>query len=101
MSTDLRVSFKERHRKRLYKAIDMVLPPVKKGCLEKVREEIGRETLVTPVPQPDVMGSSRVLIAEEKAGLPYGGPLMAPSPTRKSRTIRTLLHPPPLLAGMK
>lgn len=35
MSTDLRVGFKERHRKRLHEAIDMVPPPAKKACPEK------------------------------------------------------------------
>ncbi|RVW64612.1 hypothetical protein CK203_048494 [Vitis vinifera] len=43
MSTDLRVGFKERHRKHLHEAIDMVPPPTKKACPEKAREKPGRE----------------------------------------------------------
>ncbi|KAL6312552.1 hypothetical protein AAG906_029548 [Vitis piasezkii] len=44
MSADLRANFKERHRKRLHEAIDMVLPPAKKACpkgLERVGPTLG------------------------------------------------------------
>lgn len=36
MSNDLRVSFKERHHKRLHEAIDMTHFPAKKTCPERV-----------------------------------------------------------------
>lgn len=32
MATDLRVGFKERHRKRLHVAIEVVAPPTKRVC---------------------------------------------------------------------
>lgn len=32
---DLRVEFKEKHRKRLHEAINMVLPPAKKACPDR------------------------------------------------------------------
>lgn len=69
MSNDLRTGFKERHRKCLHEAIDMVPPPAKRACSEGVREELGREVPSMPVPLPNVVGPSSMPTTEEKAGL--------------------------------
>lgn len=50
MSADLRAGFKERHRKRLYEAIDMVLSPTKKACPKMAWEGTEREAPTTPAP---------------------------------------------------
>lgn len=69
MLNDLRTYFKERHRKCLHEAIDMVPPPAKRACSEGVREEPGREVPSMLVPSLDVVGPSSVPAIEEKAGL--------------------------------
>lgn len=58
MSIDLRVGFKERHRKRLHEAIDMAPPPAKRTCPERVQEESEREIPLVTVPPPDIAGPS-------------------------------------------
>lgn len=101
MSTDLRASFKERHCKRFYEAIDMVHSLAKKGYPNKAREKIGREALVTPMPQPDVMGLSSVPTIEEEAGPTLRGAFDGAIPIEEVSNHRTLLHLPPFLARMK
>lgn len=67
MSTDLRSGFKERHHKRLHKAIDVVPPLAKRACPERVQEEPEREVPLMPVPLPDIAGLSSAPIAEKEA----------------------------------
>lgn len=101
MSVDLRVGFKERHRKRLYEAIDMVLSHAKKACPKMAWEGTEREAPTTPAPQPDAMEPSSVPAAEEETGPAPRGALMAPLLLRKFRTKMTLLRLFILLAGKK
>ena len=61
---ELRAGFKERHHKRLYEAIDMVPPPTKKVCPERVQEEPTRRAHPMTMPQPDVVGPSTVVMAQ-------------------------------------
>ena len=70
MSTDLRVGFKERHRKRLHEAIDMVPPPTKKACPEKAREKPGRE--VPPMPMPPRGLATHLLLRKRSTRLQVG-----------------------------
>lgn len=73
MSTDLRVGFKEGHRKHLYESIEVVTPPPKRSCLEKVREEPMRND--STMPPSDVARSSSVVVAAKEACLaPAGAP---------------------------
>lgn len=72
MSVDLRAGFKERHHKRLCKAIDMVPPPAKRACSEGAREEPRREVPPMPVPPSDIMGPSSTLAAKKEVGPTLG-----------------------------
>lgn len=76
MSTDLRVGFKERHRKCFHKAIDMALPSAKRTCSERVQEESEREVPLVTVPQPDVVGPSSTLAAQRETGEKEAGPAL-------------------------
>lgn len=73
MSTDLRVGFKEGHRKRLYESIEVVTSPPKRSCPEKVREEPMRNDSTTPMPPSDVARSSSVAAAANEACLALVG----------------------------
>lgn len=73
MSTDRRVGFKERHRKRLHEAIDMVPPPAKRACSERAWEELGKEVPPMLVPLLDATGPSSVPSVEKEVGLALGG----------------------------
>lgn len=75
MSIDLRVGFKEGHRKRLYESIEVVTPPPKRSCPKKFREEPMRNDSTTPMPPSDVARSSSVAAAMKEACLaPAGAP---------------------------
>lgn len=75
MSIDLRVGFKEGHRKRLYESIEVVTPSPKRSCPKKVREEPMRNDSTTPMPPSDVARSSSVAAAAKEACLaPAGAP---------------------------
>ncbi|RVX18547.1 hypothetical protein CK203_006551 [Vitis vinifera] len=65
---DLRAEFKEKHRKRLHEAIDMVPPPAKKACSERAQEEPAREVPPIVVSPSDVAGPSRAPAAKKEAG---------------------------------
>lgn len=67
MSTNLRAGFKERHHKRLHKAIDVVPPLAKRACPKRVQEEPEREVPLMPVPPSDITGPSSALVAEKEA----------------------------------
>lgn len=69
-SNDLRVSFKERHYKRLYEAIGMVPPPTKKACPEKAREEPGREVPSMPVACRMLWGLTTCLLLRKRLARP-------------------------------
>lgn len=69
MSTDLRVGFKEGHRKHLYESIEVVTPPPKRSYPEKVREEPMRNDSTTPMPPSDVARSSSDVAAAKEACL--------------------------------
>ena len=73
MSTDLRVGFKERHRKHLHEAIDMIPPPTKKACLEKAREKPGKEVPPMLVPLLDTVGPNSVPTAKKEVSPTLGG----------------------------
>ena len=73
MSTDLRVGFKERHRKRLHEAIHMVPPPTKRACPEGAREEPRRQVLPMPMPPLDTVGPSSTLVVEKEVDPTLGG----------------------------
>lgn len=64
MAIDLRVGFKERHRKCLHKAIVVDTPPTKRTYLEGVQEEPMRDASPAPVPPPDAARSSSMPAAE-------------------------------------
>lgn len=64
MATDLRVGFKERHRKCLHKAIVVDTLPTKRTYLEGVQEEPMRYVSPAPVLPPDAAKSSSMAAAE-------------------------------------
>ena len=55
---DLRVRFLERHRKRLYDPIDIVPPPTKRVCPERVEEDPTAEVPPSTMSHPDKAGPS-------------------------------------------
>lgn len=64
---DLRVGFKERHRKLLYEAIDMVIPQPKKAYPKRTQEEQTKGVPPVVVPQPNVAGPSSAPVTEKEA----------------------------------
>lgn len=93
MSTNLRAGFKERHRKRLHKAIDVVRPPAKRVCPERVQEKLGRKVLPMPVPPSDTTGPSSVPATKKKANPTLVRPLMVLLPSRRFWIKKILLRP--------
>ena len=83
MLADLRADFKERHRKRLHEAINMVPSPAKKACPEGAQEEPGREVPLMPVPPPDTMGPSSAPAAEKEVGSTLGGASSGTTPVEE------------------
>lgn len=73
MSTDLRAGFKERHHKRLHKAIDVVPPLAKRARPERVQEEPEREVPLMPVPPLDITRPNSAPVAEKEADPTPGG----------------------------
>ena len=63
---DLRTEYKEKHRKRLHEAIDMVPPPAKKACSERAQEELAREVPPVAVPPSDVAGPNSAPAAKKE-----------------------------------
>lgn len=74
MSNNLRVGFKERHRKCLHEAINMAPSPVKKTCPKRVQEEPAREVPPMVVPLSDVARSSSAPVVEKDTGGKEVGP---------------------------
>lgn len=68
MATDLRADFKERHRKCLHEAIEVVTLLAKRACPEGVYKEPARDVPSMPVPLPDTAGPSSVPTAKKEAG---------------------------------
>lgn len=66
MLTNLRASFKERHRKRLHEAINVVPPLSKRACLERVQEKLGRKVSSMPVPPSDITRPSSASTVEKE-----------------------------------
>ena len=59
---DLKIGFLERHRKRLYEAIDIV-PSLAKGvCPERAEEDSTTEAPILTMPQPDEAGPSAAAV---------------------------------------
>lgn len=78
---DLRASFKERHRKRLHEAIEVVAPPTKRACPEGVHEEPASNVPPMLVPPPDTTGPSSVPTTEKEAGRVLDGLLVVRPPS--------------------
>lgn len=84
MATDLRADFKERHHKRLHKAIEVVAPPTKRACPKGVHEELARDVPLMPVPPSDAAGPSSVPTAKKKAGRVPDGALGGATPVKEA-----------------
>ncbi|KAL6315266.1 hypothetical protein AAG906_000348 [Vitis piasezkii] len=69
---DLRTGFLERHRKRLYEAIDIVPSPAKRVCPKNPQED--------PAAKPDVAGPSAAAVVRPDTGTPSNA-----SATEKAR----------------
>lgn len=75
MTTDLRASFKEMHRKRLHEVIEVVTLPTKIACPKGVQEEPMRDVHPMPTLPSDVVGPSSVSTAEKEIGPAQDGAL--------------------------
>lgn len=94
MSPDLRVSFEERHRKRLYETIDIVPPSAKRACPERAREETERKVPLVPLPPLDVTRSNCVAAIKEKADPTPSGASSSVAPTERVSNPKDTSVPP-------
>lgn len=69
MTTNLRVNFKERHRKRLREAIEVVAFLAKRTYPEGVQEEPMKDAPSMPMPPSNVAGSSSMPTASKETCL--------------------------------
>lgn len=83
MATDLRASFKERHRKCLHEAIEVVALPTKIACPKRVQEEPMRDVYPMPTLPSNAVGPSRVLTAEKEIGPAQDGALGCAAPVEE------------------
>ena len=75
---DLRTGFLKRHRKRLHEAIDIVPPPAKKVCPERVEEDLVMEAPPSTMPQPDEVGPSVVTATQPDVAGPSAAAMVQP-----------------------
>lgn len=83
MTTDLRASCKERHRKRLHEAIEVVTLPTKIAYPNGVQEEPIRDIHPMPTLPSDAVGPSSVLTAEKEIGPAQNGALGCAVPVKE------------------
>ena len=90
---DLRTRFMERHRKRLYETIDIVIPLAKKACPEKAQEDSAGKALPLTVPDPNVAGPSIAIVTQPDVAGPstaaatqpnLAGPSSAPAAKKEA-----------------
>ena len=67
---DLKTGFLERHRERLYEAIDIVPPPTKKVCSERAQEDLAEGAPPSTMPQQDKVGPSAAVATQPDAARP-------------------------------
>lgn len=80
MTIDLRASFKDRHRKRLHEAIEVVALPTKIACPKGVQEEPMRDVHPMPTLPSDAVGPSSVSTIEKEIGPAQDGALGCAAP---------------------
>lgn len=83
MATDLKASFKERHRKRLHETIEVVAIPTKIAYPKGVQEEPMRDVHPMPTLPLDAAGPSSVPTAKKEIGLTQDGALGCAAPIEK------------------
>ena len=64
ITTNLRVDFKERQRKRLFESIIVVLPPDKRSCTEEPHKAPVPDTSSMPMPLIDAAGPNNVPVVK-------------------------------------
>ena len=67
---DLKTGFLERHRERLYEAIDIVPPPTTKVCSERAQEDPVEGAPPSTMPQPDKVGPSVTVATQPDVARP-------------------------------
>lgn len=83
MATDLRADFKERHRKCLHEAIDVVACPAKRTCPEGFQGEPMKDAFPMPMPSSDAAGFSSMSTVGKEIYLAQDGTLGGPAPVEE------------------